>query len=44
MYANGVIVGSALIKTLMDKPANVGLADLKALAEDLVDGVRGVRA
>ena len=43
-YANGVIVGSALIKTLMDKPKEQGLKDLEALANDLVAGVKGARA
>lgn len=40
-YADGVIVGSALIKVLLEaKTEAAGLADLAALAKELVAGVR----
>ncbi|QIX26395.1 tryptophan synthase subunit alpha [Nocardioides sp. JQ2195] len=41
-YADGVIVGSALVRTLLDAGADraAGLAALRALTEDLADGVR----
>ena len=43
-YADAVIVGSALVKTLLDaddagRPAD--LSGLRALVADLADGVRG---
>jgi tryptophan synthase alpha chain len=41
-YANGVIVGSALVRCLLDAPELAdGLASLRALLADLVEGVRG---
>ena len=41
-YADGVIVGSALVRTLLDRPDDVdaGLADLRKLVGELADGVR----
>ncbi len=41
-YADGVIVGSAFVRTLLDHPADrgAGLAALRALTEDLAGGVR----
>lgn len=43
-FADGVIVGSAFIRKLLDgKSEESGLAALKVLAEDLVAGVRGAR-
>ncbi len=41
-YADGVIVGSAFVRTLLDHPDDraAGLAALGALAEDLARGVR----
>lgn len=41
-YADGVIVGSAFVRTLLDHPDDraAGLSDLRALAEDLAAGVR----
>lgn len=43
-YADGVIVGSAFIKVLLEaKDENSGLAALGLLAEDLVSGVREAR-
>lgn len=45
-YADGVIVGSALVRTLVraDGDRQAGLADLRALVAELADGVRsGVR-
>ena len=40
-YAEGVIVGSAFVRTLLDAPDRAtGLADLRALTEDLAAGVR----
>ncbi|KRF17365.1 tryptophan synthase subunit alpha [Nocardioides sp. Soil797] len=41
-YADGVIVGSALVRTLLDAGSDraAGLAALRALTEDLADGVR----
>lgn len=41
-YADGVIVGSALVRTLLDHQGDLpsGLASLRALGEDLANGVR----
>ncbi len=41
-YADGVIVGSAFVRTLLDHQDDhvAGLAALRALTEDLADGVR----
>jgi tryptophan synthase alpha chain len=41
-YADGVIVGSAFVRTLLDHPGDraAGLAALRALTEDLAAGVR----
>jgi len=41
-YADGVIVGSAFVRTLLDAGSDrqAGLAALRALTEDLADGVR----
>jgi tryptophan synthase alpha chain len=41
-YADGVIVGSAFVRALLDHPGDeaAGLAALGALTEDLADGVR----
>ena len=41
-YADGVIVGSAFVRVLLDHPADraAGLRALTALTEDLADGVR----
>ncbi len=41
-YADGVIVGSAFVRALLDHPDDraAGLAALAALTEDLADGVR----
>ena len=41
-YADGVIVGSALVRTLLDAGSDraAGLAALRALTADLADGVR----
>jgi tryptophan synthase alpha chain len=41
-YADGVIVGSAFVRTLLDHPGDLdaGLAALRALTEDLAAGVR----
>ncbi|GAA3650315.1 tryptophan synthase subunit alpha [Nocardioides ginsengisoli] len=46
-YADGVIVGSAFVRTLLDHPGDraAGLAALRTLTEDLAQGVKGgVRA
>ncbi len=42
-YADGVIVGSAFVRALLDHPDDraAGLAALRVLAEDLAGGVRG---
>ncbi|HWI43031.1 MAG TPA: tryptophan synthase subunit alpha [Nocardioides sp.] len=42
-YADGVIVGSAFVRALLDHPGDeaAGLAALGALTEDLAGGVRG---
>ena len=41
-YADGVIVGSAFVRTILDHPDDeaAGLAALRALTEDLAEGVR----
>ena len=41
-FADGVIVGSAFVRCLLDHPGDeqAGLAALRALTEDLADGVR----
>lgn len=39
-YADGVIVGSALVKCLIDVDLEQGLADLAAKTKELADGVR----
>lgn len=39
-FADGVIVGSALVNTLSDPDPDAGLAALGALARELADGVR----
>jgi len=39
-YADGVIVGSALVRTLQDPDEQAGLKALGALVEDLATGVR----
>lgn len=41
-YADGVIVGSAFVRALLEHPGDraAGLASLRALTEDLADGVR----
>jgi len=39
-YADGVIVGSALVRTLRDQDERAGLAALRSLVEDLARGVR----
>ena len=42
-YADGVIVGSAFVRTLLDHPGDeqAGLDALRALTQDLAEGVRG---
>lgn len=40
-YADGVIVGSALVSTMLDRGPEEGLAALRALTEELAEGVRG---
>ena len=44
-YADGVIVGSAFVRALLDHPDDraAGLRALAALTEDLAEGVAGVR-
>ncbi len=43
-YADGVIVGSALVRCLADAPdVDTGLADLERLTRELADGVRAGR-
>lgn len=42
-FADGVIVGSALVATLQDVPAQEGLERLDALTRELAAGVRGGR-
>lgn len=39
-YADGVIVGSAFVRALLDHPGAAGLTALTALTEDLAAGVR----
>jgi tryptophan synthase alpha chain len=39
-FADGVIVGSALVRCLLDSPDAGGVAAVRALAEDLAAGVR----
>jgi tryptophan synthase alpha chain len=39
-FADGVIVGSALVRCLLDSPDAGGVAAVQALAEDLAAGVR----
>lgn len=41
-YADGVIVGSAFVRTILDHPGEeaAGLAALRTVVEDLADGVR----
>jgi tryptophan synthase alpha chain len=39
-FADGVIVGSALVRCLLDSPDADGVAAVRALAEDLAAGVR----
>jgi tryptophan synthase alpha chain len=44
-YADGVIVGSALVRCLLDAPSqSAGLAALRGLAEELAKGVRASRS
>ncbi|GGL10217.1 tryptophan synthase alpha chain [Sphaerisporangium melleum] len=44
-YADGVIVGSAFIRRLLDAPDEAaGLDSVRRLAAELAEGVRGVRA
>lgn len=40
-FADGVIVGSALVATMLDRPLDEGLAALRRLTEELAEGVRG---
>ena len=42
-YADGVIIGSALIKELLNKGLDEGLANLKKLAESLASATKGAR-
>lgn len=42
-YADGVIVGSALVRCLLDAPGPAGITALGALARELADGVRSAR-
>ena len=42
-YADGVIVGSALVRTLFSEPFERALVELGALADELVGGVKGAR-
>ena len=41
-YADGVIVGSAFVRTLLDHPDDeaAGLESLRSLTADLAEGVR----
>ena len=39
-FADGVIVGSAFVRRLLDQPDAAGVAAVRALAADLADGVR----
>ena len=40
-FADGVIVGSALVATLLDRGREEGLAALRDLTAELAEGVRG---
>jgi tryptophan synthase alpha chain len=40
-FADGVIVGSALVKCLLDDPDAAGIAAVRALTQELAAGVRG---
>jgi tryptophan synthase alpha chain len=40
-FADGVIVGSALVRPLLDAPDATGVAAVRALTEELAAGVRG---
>lgn len=40
-FADGVIVGSALVSTMVDRGRDEGLAALRALTVELAEGVRG---
>jgi tryptophan synthase alpha chain len=42
-FADGVIVGSALVSCLLDRDLDNGLTALRALCADLADGVRRAR-
>ena len=42
-YADGVIIGSALIKLLLDTDLATGLTALSELAKSLVSATRGAR-
>lgn len=42
-YADGVIIGSALVRTLFSEDLDRGLRDLDALAHELVAGAKGAR-
>ena len=42
-YADGVVVGSALVRCLLENPGPAGMAALGALARELADGVRAAR-
>jgi tryptophan synthase alpha chain len=42
-YADGVIVGSALVRCLLDSPDAAGVAAVRVLSEELAAGVRGAR-
>lgn len=42
-YADGVIIGSALIKELLHVDAAIGVKNLRALAQSLVTATRGAR-
>ena len=39
-FADGVIVGSALVKCLLDSPDDAGVAAVRALSAELAEGVR----
>ena len=39
-FADGVIVGSALVRCLLDSPDAAGVDAVRALAQDLAAGVR----
>ncbi|HEY5336115.1 MAG TPA: tryptophan synthase subunit alpha, partial [Mycobacteriales bacterium] len=42
-YADGVIVGSALVRCLLDTPGPAGIVALRSLVRELADGVRSAR-